>query len=130
MILSMIDLVEEFKRGCRLVGGDVEEGKRVVGCILNDEEKIVIDKKGRWVKVYTIAYDGVMMDTKITVWDYLKGIAVFDDEFIIRTKNTNEPVYVRKVNRFGFEVPTVDSTPIFIHPDFVSKAWRKMIHIP
>ena len=129
-----MDVVDEFKRGCKLVGGDVEEGKRVVRCILNDEEKIVVDKDGRWVKVYASVYDGYTVDTKITVWDYLKDIATLDDELVISTENAEEPVYVRKVKTFAWEVPRVVSTPFYVHPDFMRTlvrrgAWKKIIHV-
>ena len=44
--------IEDFKRGCRVAGGELEEKKRTLVCELNEDEKIVMDNKGRWVKTY------------------------------------------------------------------------------
>ena len=81
---------EKFKRdfidGCNEIAGEILEGKRIIECIIDDEHRIVLDKKGRWIKAYT--YDLNLGSSRLVLFDIPKEvIAKHDRAFSIETEN-------------------------------------------
>ena len=78
----------KFITGCKRSLGDIIVRPRTLVCVLNDTEKIVLDKKGRWVKSYAAYHDGHTVVTgELTTWGIPKDIKLHHKGMIIELKS-------------------------------------------
>jgi hypothetical protein len=110
-------MTTNFERGCRMLGGEFEEKPRTLVCVLNDVEKIVVDKKGAWVKSY--------LENNLRTWS--KPTKVIVDE----TNKTME-IFLISGNSIFIEIcsfpwgkiPTLSYDPEEKLPEY-EEAWMK-----
>jgi len=125
-MLSERDL-ESFEKGCKAIGEKFERRKRTLVCILNEDEKIVLDNKGRWIKVYD--YTDYPYTSALKSWVIPKSIEFDEDhkELTIRLERPEGekivvglyPVF-RSIRRPYPSIlyPTVLEAPNILLPEF------------
>jgi len=80
------DLVEKFEEGCLFVKGSLKKGRATVTCFTDVEaevpERLVLDKKGRWLKIYTIPpfYEPTEARVGLHAWVVSKDIRLEEHE--------------------------------------------------
>jgi len=104
------DMVEEFRKGCLILKGELTESKNLVKCDL-EEAKITLRKDGAWIKYY---WEG-----KLKVWCRPEKITT--SEFVdwnlmnIDFKDcgiSGITIGVNKINSLGYISPPIEEPHI------------------
>lgn len=137
----MEEIVEDFIAGCQHVKGELVEKRYSYDCILNDSQKIVMDKEGKWVK----GYDRERVEERPTVstWfkpaeveivgggesDFVPGMFINQGELMPGKINVRMD-YIHGRPKKGEVTPPIAEIPVasmdgYIAPDFKEKLERQ-----
>lgn len=124
----MVVNIEDFKKGCRVAGGELEEKTRTLVCELNEDEKIVMNNKGKWVKTYGLDYRS--SSGSLHTWSVPTEIIVDEEDKsmeIVLASGKSILAGIQKQTRFHLpQKPTWEVSLIIDEPDEMLPEFKEL----